>query len=157
MDDSLITPRPWKSMIMECFFCGSQKDTHEIHEPGQNGMFGIYYCPEHHKIALKSMLHHCKKIGIFPITPEFVDSLHIEKDKFAVMRSNNSIQCDWSIGPIATKLSSGEIGIIVCRFSENIHKIIPVDELIKLNPSIPFDADEFKAQLIMFRHNLYSR
>ena len=153
---SLITPRPWKAIVVECMFCGSQENTHEIPEPGQNGMFGIYYCLEHHKAALQSMLHHCKKIGIFPITQEFIDSLHIEKDKIAVMRSNGSIQRDWSIGPIAS-FAHGETGIVVCRYSENVHKTVPLDEFIELNPSIPFDADEFKAHLTVFRHNLYSR
>ena len=154
--DKLISPRPWKAIVMECFFCGSQENTHGIAEPGQNGMFGIYYCPEHQKAARQSMLHHCKKLGIFPITQDFIVSLHIDKDKIAVKRSNGSIQHDWCIGPIA-RFASGEIGIVVCRLSENVHKTVPLDEFIELNPSIPFDADELKAHLTVIRHNLYSR
>ena len=154
-----IVPRPLKCRVIECHICRCPTNTTEIYEilePGQDGMYGIYYCKEHEQDARIAMLKYCKQKNIYPVTEELITALCVNNGEIAVSRSNGSIQHDWVYGPMAHILLDGRFGIVVSRLSENVHKTLPFEDFIKLNPSVPFDVEELKALFVLTRSKMYN-
>ena len=153
----LITPRSLKCCRVQCHICYADTvQIFEVLEPGQNGMYGIMYCKEHEQDALLSMFKHCKEMKIFPITEKLITALRVKNGEIAVSRSNGSVQRDWIYGPLACINLDGHFGIILSRPSENVHKLLPIEDFIKLNPSVPFDVEELKALFVLTRSKLYN-